>query len=173
MEQIWKIRKTEMEEPAHSEDGKLQCVERWGVFETACGGPSDGNPFTEQWIRGTFSGKNETITVDGFYDGDGCYRVRFMPSFEGRYTYRLEAGFLEQPMTGSFQVLPAGEGNHGPVRVANTYHFAYEDGTPYYSIGTTCYVWALQSDERIAQTLETLRNSAFKQDPFLHLPEAL
>ena len=28
--------------------------------------------------------------------------------------------------------------------VANTYHMAYEDGTPYYSIGTTCYVWELQ-----------------------------
>jgi hypothetical protein len=27
------------------------------------------------------------------------------------------------------------------VRVANTYHFAYADGTPYKQIGTTCYVW--------------------------------
>src|SRR5699024_4682193 len=62
---------------------QMQSVERWGVFEVACEGPSGGNPFTEQWIRGTFSGKNETVTADGFYDGDGCYKVRFMPSLEG------------------------------------------------------------------------------------------
>ncbi len=69
-------------------------------------------------------------------------------------------------LTGEFQVTPAGEGNHGSIRVANTYHFAYEDGTPYYSIGTTCYVWELQSDELIAQTLETLKNSAFNKIRF-------
>ena len=54
------------------------------------------------------------------------------------------------------------KGAHGPVRVANTYHMAYEDGTPYYSIGTTCYVWELQSDELIEQTFDTLKNSAFQ-----------
>ena len=37
MEQTWQTRKTEMAEPAQREDGKLQCVERWGVFEAACG----------------------------------------------------------------------------------------------------------------------------------------
>ena len=67
--------------------------------------------------------------------------------------------------------LPAGEGNHGPVRVADTYHFAYEDGTRYYSIGTTCYVWDLQSDERIAQTLETLKASAFNKIRFCIFPK--
>ena len=34
--------------------------------------------------------------------------------------------------------------------VAGQYHFAYADGAPYYSIGTTCYVWNLQPDERIS-----------------------
>lgn len=56
---------------------QMQSVERWGVFEVTCEGPSGGNPFTEQWIRGTFSGKNETVTADGFYDGDGCYNAVF------------------------------------------------------------------------------------------------
>lgn len=31
------------------------------------------------------------------------------------------------------------------------------DGTPYHSIGTTCYMWNLQSDEMVNKTLETLR----------------
>ena len=57
-------------------------VERWDVLEIAVKGPGEGNPFVEQNIEGTFTGKNETITTAGFYDGDGVYKVRFMPSFE-------------------------------------------------------------------------------------------
>ena len=84
-------------------------VERWGMFEVTAEGPSGGNPFTEQWIRGRFCGKNETVNADGFYDGNGQYKVRFMPSFEGEYTYRIEAGFLKEPVAGTVQVLPASE----------------------------------------------------------------
>ena len=53
-------------------------TERWGMAEVACHGPEDGNPFLEQSIRGHFCGEQETVTVDGFYDGGGIYKVRFM-----------------------------------------------------------------------------------------------
>ena len=107
-------------------------TERWGVQEIVLQGPAEGNPFTEQWIRGTFAGPGQNnVKVNGFYDGDSIYKVRFMPSYEGEYSFRIEASFLPETQEGSFTVTPAGEGNHGPVRVAYTYHFAYEDGTMY------------------------------------------
>ena len=43
----------------------------------------------------------------------------------------------------SFTVTSPSADNHGPVRVAGTYYLAYEDGTPYHCIGTTCYVLSL------------------------------
>jgi hypothetical protein len=146
-------------------------VEQWGIAEVICYGPSDGNPFLEQSIKGRFRGKNETVIVDGFYDGDGLYKVRFMPSFPGHYTFSVEGSFLEKEVEGTFLVIPASKGNHGPVRVAGTYHFAYEDGTPYYSIGTTCYVWELQNDERIAQTIESLEAARFNKIRFCIFPK--
>lgn len=149
----------------------LNHVERWGVQEVRVSGPQDGNPFVEQWVRGEFTGGGETVRAEGFYDGDGRYIVRFMPSFEGNYTFCVTGSFLKEPVSGEFSVSPAAPGNHGPVRVHNTWHFAYEDGTPYYSIGTTCYVWALQDDARIAQTLDTLRHSAFNKIRFCLLPK--
>ena len=149
----------------------LNNVERWGVQEVRLCGPQDGNPFVEQWIRGEFTGGGETVRAEGFYDGDGRYVVRFMPSFEGKYAFCVTASFLDGPVAGSFTVSPAASGNHGPVRVHNTWHFAYEDGTPYYSIGTTCYVWALQDDARVKQTLDTLRHSAFNKIRFCLLPK--
>ena len=68
-------------------------VERWGMFEVSVPGKTDGNPFTDHTIRGVFSGKNETVEADGFYDGEGIYKVRFMPSFEGEYTFKISGTF--------------------------------------------------------------------------------
>lgn len=114
-------------------------AERWSPMELCLQGPSQGNPFMEQSVTAVFRCSNEEVTVSGFYDGDGVYRVRFMPSFQGTYSFTVTSTF-SQPLEGTFQVTPATGQNHGMVRVANTWHLAYEDGTPYYSVGTTCYV---------------------------------
>ena len=71
-------------------------VEKWGMQEIVCKGTSTGNPFTERQIRGCFQGSQETVWVDGFYDGDGVYKVRFMPAFEGEYTFRVEGNYGDE-----------------------------------------------------------------------------
>ena len=149
----------------------MDTVERWGLFEVCAEGASSGNPFVERHIQATFEGAHERVTVEGFYDGDGVYRARFMPSYEGEYRYVLDGDYGGGRREGRFTVTPPSAGNHGPVRVAGTWHFAYADGTPYHSIGTTCYVWELQSDERIAETLQSLRESAFNKLRFCVFPK--
>lgn len=146
-------------------------TERWDTWEIVCPGHSDGNPFVDYQIQGVFQSKNEEKTVDGFYDGDGRYIVRFMPSFEEEYSFRIIGNFSEESYKGKFQVSGAAGDNHGPVRVSNTYHLAYEDGTPYYSVGTTCYVWQLQAEELQKKTIETLKNSAFNKIRFCIFPK--
>ncbi len=146
-------------------------VEKWGVFEAAMPGKSEGNPFTDYGICGSFQSKNESKTVDGFYDGNGTYRVRFMPSFEEEYTFSIKGSFSDETFEGSFSVTPPASNNHGPVRVSHQYHLAYEDGKPYYSIGTTCYVWELQAEELQKKTLETLADSAFNKIRFCIFPK--
>lgn len=148
----------------------LDSCKKWDVFEVSLEGPEEGNPFVEQSIQAVFVGSNEKIVCDGFYDGEGIYRVRFMPSFEGEYTYHVTSSFGAEA-EGRFEVEAPEPCNHGPVRVANTYHMAYEDGTPYYSIGTTCYVWELQSDELIEETFRSLKNSAFNKIRFCIFPK--
>jgi hypothetical protein len=146
-------------------------TERWDVFEVSCNGKEDGNPFTDYAIQGVFKSKNETVTVDGFYDGNGVYKVRFMPSFAEDYEFEISGTFSDKKYAGNFLVTPASKNNHGPVRVAHTYHFAYEDGTPYFSIGTTCYVWELQSEELQKKTLESLKNGPFNKIRFCIFPK--
>ncbi len=149
---------------------ETKTVERWGVFTVAVPGKSDGNPFVDYEIRATFTGDNEEKTVDGFYDGDGVYKVHFMPSFVGTYRFKV-FGTYGEGCEGAFDVIPPAKDNHGPLYVNHHYHFAYADGTPYYSIGTTCYVWHLQTMELQEQTLETLKNSAFNKIRFCVFPK--
>jgi len=77
-------------------------VEKWGMLEMEAEGFTTGNPFTDYTVQGVFTGKNETVTVDGFYDGDGVYKVRFMPSFEGDYTYEISGSFSDPIKPGVF-----------------------------------------------------------------------
>ncbi len=146
-------------------------VERWGVFECTLTAQIQKNPFTDQKIQGTFTSRSEQKDVDGFYDGNGEFRVRFMPSFEETYTFEISLDSTEVTWEGEFSVSPAGKGNHGPVRVADTFHFAYEDGTPHRPIGTTCYVWELQSEELQKQTLKTLSEGYFNKIRFCIFPK--
>lgn len=139
-------------------------IERWGVFEVALPGPGAGNPFTGVQLRGHFHYRNRTVEADGFYDGEGVYRLRFMPDEIGDWTYTTTSNVPAlNGKSGSFDVSAPAAGNHGPVRVRYRTHFAYEDGTPYVPIGTTCYAWNHQGDRLEEQTLATLRGAPFNK----------
>jgi hypothetical protein len=147
-----------------NELNRVTQVERWGIFELALEGPRDGNPFFEVHVSAHFGYKHRTVKVDGFYNGDGVFRVRFMPDTVGewRYVTRSNVSALDG-LTGTFSCTEPSEGNHGPVRVHNTFHFAYADGTPFFQIGTTCYAWVHQGDDLEGETLNTLRRSPFNK----------
>ena len=139
-------------------------VPRWEVFELAIAGPSTGNPFVDVQLAATFTLEHRTVTVSGFYDGEGMYKIRFMPDTEGDWTYATSSNASElRGKTGRFTCAPALNGAHGPVAVRNQHHFAYADGTPFFPFGTTCYAWVHQNEELQRQTLETLRNAPFNK----------
>jgi hypothetical protein len=146
-------------------------VEQWGIFDRACTGPATGNPFTDIELSARFTCGNRTNTVSGFYDGDGIYRIRFMPETLGQWYYLTQSNSPQlSGLSGSFQcVSPTGQ-NHGPVRVRNVHHFAYADGTPFVAIGTTCYSWAQQPDSIEEQTLASLKASPFDKVRMCLLP---
>ncbi|WP_079909223.1 DUF5060 domain-containing protein [Paenibacillus sp. 32352] len=151
---------------------QLQSVERWGRFELVLHGPSTGNPFQEVQLSAKFQYKNKVVEPDGFYDGEGRYRIRFMPGQIGRWRYETRSNRPElDGITGEFDCVEPSSGNHGPVRVKNKYYFAYEDGTRYLPFGTTCYHWTHLGNEELEEhTLQTLANSPFNKVRMCLLP---
>lgn len=59
----------------------------WEVFELTLAGPASGNPFIDVQLTARFSFGNRSVQVDGFYDGGGSYRIRFMPDTEGEWSF--------------------------------------------------------------------------------------
>jgi len=139
-------------------------VERWGMFEVSLDGPKEGNPFLDVQLSARFRYGNRVVEAEGFYDGHGIYRIRCMPDTTGAWSYTTQSNCRElDGVTGEFSCIEPSAGNHGPVRVRNTYHFAYADGTPYFPVGTTCYAWIHQGQELEEKTLATLKGSPFNK----------
>ncbi len=148
-------------------------VERWGVHEIVVQGPADGNPFADVVVTAEYSMGARVVRVDGFYDGGGVYRIRWMPDEVGtwRWAVRSPVKALEGAKGEFVCVKPAAE-NHGPVGVTETFHFRYADGTRYFPFGTTCYAWVFESERLQEMTLSNLSKSGFNKVRMCVLPKA-
>lgn len=123
-------------------------------------GPSHGNPFTDVALSAVFRQGEREVEVGGFYDGDGRYRIRFLPSSSGEWAWSTTS--TARSLDGIDGTLSVGESDaHGPVRVVDQFHFAHEDGTPFAPIGTTAYVWTLQDESLQEQTVQSLAAAPF------------
>jgi len=137
---------------------------KYEMVEMCFPGPTDGNPFLDVVFQAEFTYLNRTLYVDGFYDGNGIYKLRFMPDSEGVWKYFTRSNIpCLDSIAGQIQCLPAKKGVHGPVRVHNTFHFCYDDGTPYRPVGTTCYVWNHQPAPLRDKTIQTLKSAPFNK----------
>lgn len=150
----------------------LRKVERWGRLELAFDGPSEGNPYQEVQFSARFQYKNRIVEADGFYDGEGRYRLRFMPDQLGMWRYITESSCSElHGIAGEFLCTDPSAGNHGPVRVKDRRQFVYEDGTAFVPFGTTCYHWTHDQNEQLEElTLQTLSESPFNKIRMCLLP---
>ncbi len=159
-------------------------VERWGIYEVALTAPvpEGKNPFDVQ-LSAQLCGP-DTLTVEGFYDGGDQWKVRFMPSQEGEWSYTVQTELETLNLKyGTFQCIAPAEGNHGPVQVDSTgLNFCYADGSRYWAIGTTSYDWmhassdpsVIMADPGLTmqqQTLKSLSETGFTKIRSLLLPQ--
>ena len=142
----------------------MTSVAKWEIFEIVLGGPATGNPFIDVRLSAEFTLGKRTLKVPGFYDGDGIYRIRFMPDEVGDWRYRTHSNVAElDGKAGGFAATPAASDRHGPVRVRDQFHFAHADGAAFFPFGTTCYAWTHQPLATQAETLATLARTRFNK----------
>jgi hypothetical protein len=151
--------------PAATQQAVVE-VPRWSLHEfSATAKARVANPFRDAALVGEFvSPSKKTNIVDGFYDGDDTWRLRFAPDEEGEWKYQLRGEGVEILQRGTLRCTKArGHGFIG-VHPENPYAFAYRDGAPFFPMGDTCY--GLYDDSPITpelrrQYLETRREQRF------------
>src|SRR5215831_13457768 len=63
-------------------------VEQYHTHDFAFSASVPGNPFDVE-VKGEFEGPGGVrLTVPGFYDGKGVWKIRFSPTVTGRWTLR-------------------------------------------------------------------------------------
>ena len=68
-------------------------IQLWHKFELQESGPKENkttNPFEDYEFGANFTLKSLSFHVYGFYDGNGIYRVRFMPNTVGMYDFMIK-----------------------------------------------------------------------------------
>ena len=66
-------------------------IAKWDFFEAAFEGPSAGNPYLDVSFEALFYQKSRTVRVPGFYDGEGIFKLRFMPDNEGEWSFTTKS----------------------------------------------------------------------------------
>jgi hypothetical protein len=155
--------------------GPGERVEQWGMFEAALAGPAGGNPYKDVTLGAVFTLEHRNVRVTGFYDGEGTYRMRFMPDAVGRWSYATESSAKELAgHAGEFLcTAPVTAGNHGPVGTAHQFHFEHADGTPYFPFGTTTYAYLFTAEENARASLSGMQEAKFNKSRVCVLPKPL
>lgn len=127
------------------------------TFELTLRGPEPAVPARADLYADFTEPDGAVRTVRGFYAGDGVYKVRYLPQKAGPVRYAVR-GVLSA--RGEEECSDSAE--RGIVRAKGT-HFEDADGKCFLPFGTTVYALFHQEEERITETLETLRNSPFNK----------
>lgn len=129
----------------------MEKIEQYRIFSLTLPG---------RQVEGRFSLGEECAVVRGFASGNDLVTVRFAPKETGTWSFQIRSDASE--VSGSFQCIPAEEGNHGPVSVRGR-GFSYADGKAFLPFGTTCYGWVHQPQTLREQTLQSLKESPFNK----------
>lgn len=133
-------------------------MKQYEMFELQFNGrkPAGSEALTN--VTAEFSNGEESWNVKGFYDGDGTYKVRFLPQKAGTYTWKISGVVSGE----GNEECTAPEKSHGMVQAEGCY-FRYQDGTKYLPFGTTIYGMVHQKEEVIEETFQSLAKAPFNK----------
>ena len=119
------------------------------------------NPFAVMFSAEVTGPNGVRMTVPGFYDGQGTWKVRFAPNTVGKWFLRTTSTHPDlDNRRASFSCTPNNNrAVHGGLRVDPEHRsqFLYEDGSRYFPMGYECdWLWALDSGDPHLKTLESL-----------------
>ncbi len=117
------------------------------------------NPFTAVFSA-DFTGPNGVkLTLPGFYDGGGIWKVRFSPTVEGAWSVTSHSNVADiNNQKTAFSCSPKNNNEHGGLQIETNdrHHFVFQDGTHWFPSGYECnWLWALDATNNTLPTVNT------------------
>ncbi len=161
-------------------------VPKWTVYEISLKATgSSPNWYTDPnaVVAAKFTGPGGvTQTVNGYWNGDNSFEIRFAPTAEGTWTYTTSspnAGLNNQ--SGTINATNAEAANHGFLRIDPAYpkSFVWDDGAHDFMCGQTYYSlmydamvndnWKAAVDNSRAYGMNKVRMFVYAQGGFVNL----
>jgi hypothetical protein len=129
-------------------------VTQWGVFDEAVQIPGDytnEQKYREIEVTAQFVGPDgREVDVNGFWDGDSTWRIRFAPNLPGDWAYTIQAVDEQGEIAtsnGRFHAIPPtadlldeNPNFRGFLQLSeNGRYLTYADGTPFFWMGDTAW----------------------------------
>ena len=137
----------------------MMTANQYEMIELIFHGPAPKQNEAQVDFGAIFEQDSSTVKINGFYAGEGVYKLRYFPEKAGICSYRTW-GVTEQK--GQIEILPDQEGRRGIVRAVGT-HFEDESGGMFHPFGTTVYAMIHQKQELIEKTYHTLTEAPFNK----------
>lgn len=115
----------------NNSDAKIPLYD-WYEFEIVVE-TTGANPYLDEGLSGKFiSPSGETLLIDGFYDGDNNWKLRFSPTEPGKWQYELKGLSFAYIRKGTITCIRSE--NQGFIRIHsdNKYAFAYQSGQSFF-----------------------------------------
>jgi hypothetical protein len=135
-------------------------VPRWQPFDFSFTTPTQTtNPFLVPFSATVKGPGDATFKTDGFYDGQGAWKIRVSANAEGDWSLVTESALPE--LNGrrvQFTCVSNSSPHiHGGLRVDPKFphHFVFDDGTRYFLMGYECdWLWALDLGQAELKTAD-------------------
>ncbi len=128
-------------------------VSKWSTYDIQLTGNHHANGYADgTYLIATFTAPDKsTQIVSGFWDGGADFRVRFVPTQTGTWSYTIRSNdAMLNSQSGTINASAAKPGEHGFLRTdpKHKYCFVWDDGTRY-------FMWGQIYDDIVATALAT------------------
>ncbi len=139
---------------------RAEDVPRWQPHDSSFTAKATvANPFMVPFSATVKGPDGKSVTLPGFFDGDGAWKVRVSPNAEGKWSLVTKSDLKElDGKTAEFTCVKSANANaHGVLRVdkEHPHHFIFEDGTRFFMQGYEYdWLWALDMDKPGVPTVD-------------------
>lgn len=117
-------------------------VGEWAIESSRDYAADYRSPFADVLVEADFtSPSGKVLTIPGFYDGKGTWRVRFNPGEVGGWKIRIRSRPQDDELSGSgsFDVTPRKTRGFLKATPGEAWGFSFESGEPAFLMGDTVY----------------------------------